>query len=177
VHKTVATLERSDECSWIKWTLLPPLISLVRPGSQFHGPRGGGGHVRAPTVIVARYVFHKNELILVSRTLSAHWFDLAGTLRSYTPEKWWKLEKFRLNLIIFEVHATGTLLSWAFVEDMNWTKSSQHFYAIGLTWEPLSNRIVYLEKIMKIWTISAYFDHFWSLCYGQHCSFGLLWGL
>jgi len=28
-----ATLERSRECSWIEWTLLPPLIPLVRPGS------------------------------------------------------------------------------------------------------------------------------------------------
>ena len=25
--------------------------------------------------------------------------------------------------------------------------------------------------------ISVYFDHFWSLCDGQHCSIGLLWGI
>jgi len=28
---------------------------------------------------------------------------------------------------------------------------------------------------MKIWTISVNFDHFWSLCDGQHRSVGLLW--
>ena len=43
---------RSRKCSWIEWTLLPPLIPLIRPGSQFHVPGGGGGDVRTPFVIV-----------------------------------------------------------------------------------------------------------------------------
>jgi len=34
-----------------------------------------------------------------------------------------------------------TLLSWAFVGDMNWAESFQHPYAVGLTWEPLWSRI------------------------------------
>ena len=35
----------------------------------------------------------------------------------------------------------ATLLSWASVGDMNWAKSSQRSYVIGLTWEPLWSRI------------------------------------
>jgi len=30
-----------QECSWIEWTLLPPLTPLVGPRSQFHVPSGG----------------------------------------------------------------------------------------------------------------------------------------
>ena len=41
----------------------------------------------------------------------------------------------------------ATLLSWAFVEDMNWVKSSQHPYAIGLTWEPIWSRMLWEETI------------------------------
>jgi len=37
--------------------------------------------------------------------------------------------------------------------------------------------IVYLQKMVKIWTISVHFDRFWSSCDGKHRSVGLLWGL
>ena len=40
VYMTVVTLEWSRRCSWIEWSLLTPLIPLVRSGSQFQGPRG-----------------------------------------------------------------------------------------------------------------------------------------
>jgi len=85
----------------------------------------------------------KNEFSLISRTLSAHWFCLIGTLGSYTPRKLWKLEKFRLILIIFEVYATGNTAQLGFcgVGYMNWAKSSQQLHAVGLTWEPLWSRI------------------------------------
>jgi len=36
---------------------------------------------------------------------------------------------------------------------------------------------VYPKKMVKIRQISVYFHHFWSLCDGQHCSVGLLWGI
>jgi len=66
----------------------------------------------------------------------------------------------------------ATLLSRAFVGDMNWAKASQHPYAIGLTWEPLWSRIPW---VVKIWAISVHFDHLQSPYNGQHCSVGLLW--
>jgi len=53
-------------------------------------------------------------VILVAWTLSAHWFDLVGTLGWYTPIKWWKLEKFRFILVIFEVHQTGNTAQLGF---------------------------------------------------------------
>jgi len=37
--------------------------------------------------------------------------------------------------------------------------------------------VVYPKKIVKIRNIFVYFNHFWSLCDGQHCSIGLLWGI
>jgi len=37
--------------------------------------------------------------------------------------------------------------------------------------------VVYLMPMVKIREISVYFDHFWSLCNGKHCSVGLLWGI
>jgi len=37
--------------------------------------------------------------------------------------------------------------------------------------------VVYPKKKVKIREISVYFDHFCSLCDGQHCSVGLLWGI
>jgi len=36
----VATLEWSRRCSWIEWSLLTPLIPLVQPGGECHGPIG-----------------------------------------------------------------------------------------------------------------------------------------
>jgi len=60
------------------------------------------------------HVFHKNELILVSQTYSAHWFDLVGTLGLYTPTKWWKLKKFWVIFIIFEVYAKGNTAQLGF---------------------------------------------------------------
>jgi len=39
--------------------------------------------------------------------------------------------------MIFEVYAMGNTAQLDFCGDMNWAKSSQHHYAIGLTWEPL----------------------------------------
>ena len=76
--------------------------------------------------------------------------------------------------------------------DHFWTLCDGRYCSVGLSWgiwiEPsLSNTsmllvwpknhfgVVYPKKMMKIWTISVYFDHFWSLCDGQHCSVGLLW--
>jgi len=51
----------------------------------------------------------------------------------------------------------ATLLSWAFVGDMDWAKSSQHPYAIGLTWEPLRSRIAW-ENDENL----NYFGFLWS---------------
>jgi len=39
-YMTAATLERSRQCSWIEWSLLTPLIPLVRPESLCYGPEG-----------------------------------------------------------------------------------------------------------------------------------------
>jgi len=50
----------------------------------------------------------------------------------------------------------STLLSWIFEGDMNRAKSSQHPYAIGLTWEPLWSRIPWEND-----ENSNNFDSFW----------------
>jgi len=51
----------------------------------------------------------------------------------------------------------------------------QHPYAIDLTWEPHWSRLPW-DKMIKVRAISVHFEQFWSLCYGKHCSVGLLWG-
>jgi len=53
----------------------------------------------------------------------------------------WESDENLNNIVLFSSFLKSTrqatLLNWAFVGDMNWAKSSQHSYAIGLTWEPL----------------------------------------
>jgi len=46
-----------------------------------------------------------------------------------------------------------------------------------LVWPEIHFGVVYPEKMMKTWILSVSCDHLWSLCDGQHCSVGLLWGV
>jgi len=56
-----------------------------------------------------------------------------------------------------------------------WIEPSLSNTSMLLVWPENHFGVVYPEKMMRIWTISVYFDHFWSLCNWQHCSVGLLW--
>jgi len=105
--------------------------------------------------------FIKNKWILISRTLSAHWFDLVGTLGSYSPRKWWKLKKFRF-FKSFLKYATCDTAQLGFCGRY---ELSQLFPTPPklLVWPENHFGVVYSEKIMKIWIISVHFDHFFEV--------------
>ena len=100
-----------------------------------------------------------------------HWFDFVGTLRSYTPKKWCKLEKFQFILTIFEVYATGNT---AQLGPCGGYELSQVFPAPLRYWYGLRTT---LEKytLKKLWKFEQ-FRFIFAHCDGQHCSVGLLWG-
>ena len=75
------------------------------------------------------------------------------------------MNNFGLFWSFLKPRRRATLLSWTFAGDMNWAKSSQHPYALGLTWEPLWNRIP--RENDENSNNFGLFDHFWSLCDGQ----------
>jgi len=77
VYETAATLQWSHQYSWIKWSLLTPLISLVEPGSQFHGPRGR----------IREHICDCCKIQWPMTTILAHWLELAATLGSYASRK------------------------------------------------------------------------------------------
>ena len=76
-------------------------------------------------------------MILVSRTLSGHWFTLVGTSGSYTSRKLWKLEKFWFICYWFDLRTT--LESYALREnDKSSRKNSKYhftdFYFFLIFW-------------------------------------------
>jgi len=66
----------------------------------------------------------------------------------------------------------ATLLNWAFVGI--WIEPSLPNTSILSVWPENHFGVEYLEKMVKIWTISVHFDNLESPCNWQHCSVRLL---